>query len=63
MLPDLTKICSTVKSVGISLSYSLMGKPAQVKDFGKSLNSFSGSRIFSLKADAKVKVLKTDPNS
>ena len=40
-----------------------MEKPAQVKDFGKSLNSFSGSRIFSLKADAKVKVLKTDPNS
>ena len=34
MLPDLTNICSAVKFEGILLSYSLMGKPAQVIDFG-----------------------------
>ena len=34
-----------------------------VYEFGKSTNSVSGSIIFSLKAAAKVKVLKTEPNS
>ena len=40
-----------------------MEKPAHVKNFGKSLNSVSGSNIFSLNAAASVKVLKTEPNS
>ena len=40
-----------------------MGKPAQVIDFGKLINFVSGSTNFSLSAAARVKVLKTDPNS
>ena len=63
IFPDLIRICSAVKSDGILSSYSLIGNPAQVNDFGKSLYSVSGSIIFSSKAAAKVKVLKTDPNS
>ena len=61
--PDLIKICSAVKVEGIFSSYSLIGKPAQVIDFGNLLNLVSGSIRFSLKAAAKVKVLKTDPSS
>jgi hypothetical protein len=49
--------------VGILLSYSLIGNPAQVKDFGKSVNLVSGSMIFSSKAAAIVNVLNTEPNS
>ena len=54
ILPDLIKICSAVKSEGILLSYSLIGNPAQVKDFGKSANSVCGSIIFSSKAARKT---------
>ena len=63
IFPDRINIWSAVKFVGISSSYSLILNPAQVNDFGKSTNSVSGSIIFSLKAAAKVKVLKTEPNS
>ena len=63
IFPERTKICSAVKSDGILLSYSRIGNPAQVSDFGKSKNSVSGFIIFSFKAAAIVKVLKTDPNS
>ena len=63
MFPDLIKICSAVKLDGILLSYSLIGKPAQVNDFGRSINSVWGSIIFESKAAANVKVLKTEPNS
>ena len=48
---------------GILLSYSLIGNPEQVKDFGKLVNLVSGSIIFSSKAAAKVNVLNTEPNS
>ena len=63
MFPDLIKICSAVKLEGILSSYSLIGNPAQVKNFGRSINSVSGSIIFSSNAAARVNVLKTDPNS
>ena len=63
IFPDRIKICSAVKFEGILSSYSLIGNPAQVNDFGKSTNSVSGSIIFSSKAAAKVKVLNTEPNS
>ncbi len=63
MFPDLIKICSAVKLEGILSSYSLIGNPAQVIDFGKLGNSVSGSIIYSSKAAARVKVLKTEPNS
>ncbi len=63
IFPDRIKICSAVKFEGILLSYSLIGNPAQVRDFGKSTNFVWGSRIFSSKAAANVKVLKTEPNS
>ena len=63
ILPDLIKICSAVKLEGILLSYSLIGNPAQVNDFGKSINSVSGFTIFSFNAAAIVKVLNTEPYS
>ena len=63
IFPDLIKICSAVKLEGILSLYSLIGNPAQVKDFGKLINCVSGSIIFSSNAAAKVNVLKTDPNS
>ena len=49
IFPDLIRICSAVRSVGISLSYSLIGNPEQVKDFGKLINLVSGSITFHLK--------------
>ena len=63
ILPDLIKISSAVKVDGISWSYSLIGNPAQVSDLGKSINLVFGSTISSLNAAARVKVLKTEPNS
>ena len=63
IFPERTRICSSVKFEGISLLYSLIGNPAHVIDFGKLINSLSGSKIFSLNAAAIVKVLNTDPNS
>ena len=63
MFPDLTKICSAVKSDGISLSYSPILYRSHLIDFGKSKNSVSGSINFSFKALAKVNTLKTEPSS
>ena len=63
IFPDLIKISSAVKFDGILSSYSLIGNPAQGKDFGKFINSVSGSKIPLSKAAASVKVLKTEPNS
>ena len=63
MFPDLTRICSAVKSEGISLSYSPILYLSHLIDFGKFKNSVSGSINFSFKALAKVKTLKTEPSS
>ena len=63
IFPDLIRISSAVNWEGISLSYSLIGNPAQVNDFGKFLNSVLGSMIFSFNAAASVNVLKIEPNS
>ena len=63
IFPDLIKICSAVKSEGISLSYSPIDLPAHVIFFGRSLNSVSGSMTSSFNPAAIVKVLKTEPSS
>ena len=63
MLPERINISSAVKFEGIFLSYSLILFFPQVIFFSKFLNSVFGSIIFSFKAAAKVKVLKTEPNS
>ena len=63
MLPERINISSAVKLEGIFLSYSLILFFPQVIFFSKFLNSVFGSIIFSFKAAAKVKVLKTEPNS
>ena len=63
IFPERIKISSAVKFEGILLSYSLIGNPAQLSDFGKFENFVWGSIIFSLNAAANVKVLKTEPNS
>ena len=42
IFPDRIKICSAVKFDGILTSYSLIGKPAQNNDLGKSKNLVSG---------------------
>ena len=42
IFPDLTKICSAVKSDGISLSYSPILYLSHLIDLGKSKNSVSG---------------------
>jgi len=39
MFPDLIKISSAVKFEGIFLSYSLIGNPEHVNDFGKLVNN------------------------
>ena len=61
-------VCIGLTSIKFALDgkfslYSLIGNPAQVNDLGKLINSVCGSIIFSSKAAAKVKVLKTEPNS
>ena len=63
MLPERINISSAVKFEGIFLSYSLILFFPQVIFFSKFLNSVFGSITFSFKAAAKVKVLKTEPNS
>ena len=63
ILPDLIKICSAVKFEGILLSYSLIGRPAQVILLGKSVNFVLGSITFSFNPEAIVKVLNTEPSS
>ena len=63
MFPDLIKISSAVKSVGILSSYSDIELPAHIILFLRSLNSVSGSTTLYCKPAASVNVLKTDPNS
>ena len=63
IFPDLIKICSAVILGGISSSYSLIGNPAQVIDFGKFKNIVSVSITPSSKPAVKVNNLKTDPSS
>ena len=63
IFPDRIKICSTVRSVGILLSYSLIGLFAHSRVLGKFLNSVLGSISASFIPAAIVKVLKTEPNS
>ena len=56
MFPERTNICSAVRLDGFFLSYSLIGNPAHLRDFGKSTYSVSAVIIFSSRAAANVKV-------
>ena len=60
MLPERISISSAVKLEGIFLSYSLIVFFPHVILFSKFLNSVLVSIIFSFRAAAKVKVLKTE---
>ena len=61
--PYLIKICSAVKSEGISSLYSPILCLSHFIDLGKSKNSVSGSIKSLFNALAKVKGLKTEPSS
>ena len=63
IFPDLINISSAVKSLGISLSYSPIGLPPQKIFFSKLTKGVSVLITPSFNPAAKVKVLKTDPNS
>ena len=63
MFPDLIKISSAVRSEGIFSSYSLIIFFPHLILFSKFLNSVLLFMLSLLNAAAKVKVLKTDPNS
>ena len=63
MFPDLIKICSTVRSDGILLSYSDMLLFPHCNLFSKFKNSVSVLIKPSSNPAATVKVLNTEPNS
>ena len=63
ILPDLIKICSTVRFDGIFLSYSEIIFFPHLICFFKFLNFVSGSTAPSWIPAASVKVFKTEPNS
>ena len=63
MFPDLINISSAVKLFGNLSSYSLIKLFPHLIVFSKFENSVSILIKFSSKAEARVKVLKTDPSS
>ena len=63
IFPDLIKISSAVKSLGIFESYSPIGFPAHQIFFSKSKNWVWDSISPSFRPAANVKVLKTEPSS